>query len=116
MGVPPHPFIGRKLASGLPLREIRVDLDRLPFLADHAVGGSVLFPGAGFIEAGIAAWTAETGSRPGSVEDIRFLKALILGADRAVKLQVALDPQPAARASCRGRWAKTMPRGRCMPP
>lgn len=92
VGVPPHPFIGRKLASGLPLREIRIDLDRLPFLADHAVGGSVLFPGAGFIEAGIAAWTAETGSRPGSVEDIRFLKALILGADRAVKLQVALDP------------------------
>ena len=91
-GMPAHPFIGRRIAAGLPLYEIRIDLERLPYLADHAVGGSVLFPGAGFIEAALAAWTVAMGAVPAAVEDVRFLKALILGADRAVKLQVALDP------------------------
>ncbi len=50
-----HPFLGAAPAPDLPVWDVQLDATRFSFLADHVVGGSVVFPAAGFIEAALAA-------------------------------------------------------------
>ncbi|CAO0826282.1 SDR family NAD(P)-dependent oxidoreductase OS=Streptomyces microflavus OX=1919 GN=HUT09_22175 PE=4 SV=1 [Streptomyces microflavus] len=66
-----------------------------PWLADHAVGGGVLVPATAFVELALAA-----GERVGidRVGDLTLEAPLLLPADAAVRVQVAVGP-PAADGS-----------------
>lgn len=71
-----------------------------PWLADHAVGGGVLVPATAFVELALAA-----GERAGidRVGDLTLEAPLLLPADAAVRVQVAVGPRPptaAARSAC----------------
>ena len=50
-----HPLLGYRLRQVEGVWENHVDVDRVPYLADHIVGGAVMFPAAGFIEIALAA-------------------------------------------------------------
>ena len=47
-----------------------MDVDRVPYLADHVVGGAVMFPAAGFIEIALAA----AGQSEGTSHEIESLE------------------------------------------
>ena len=68
-----------------------------PWLADHAVGGTVLFPGAGFVELAIRA-ADEVGC--GALEELTLSAPLVLPAADGVQVQVvvgAADPASGQR-------------------
>ena len=76
----------------------RLSTSTQPWLADHAVGGVVLFPGAGFVELAIRAGD-EVGC---SVVDELMLHAPLVLPDRVVAVQVVVEPPTRpAPASCR---------------
>ncbi|MEH0827659.1 SDR family NAD(P)-dependent oxidoreductase, partial [Micromonospora sp. CPCC 205714] len=85
-----HPLLGTSVAladtDGL-LFTGRLSVDAQPWLADHAVGGTVLFPGTGFVELAVAA-----GERTGTpvVEELILHAPLVLPENTAVTLQVAV--------------------------
>ncbi len=65
----------------------RLSLTSLPWLAGHAVRGTVLFPGTGFAELALEAAAA---AGCGSVEDLTLEAPLTLPASGAVEVQVGL--------------------------
>lgn len=74
---PVHPLLGQPV-SGVHLAwEVELSTTAIPFLADHRVQGSVVVPGAVFLEMAMAAATETYGSRHG-VADLVLHRALIL--------------------------------------
>jgi len=88
---PVHPLLGYALADDLHW-ENHLDTAALPTLADHAVGGSVVFPAAGFVEMALAAGASR---RPGSnivIEDMDILAPLLLDAEHPKVVRLRIDP------------------------
>ncbi|HUE32970.1 MAG TPA: SDR family NAD(P)-dependent oxidoreductase, partial [Mycobacterium sp.] len=75
-------------ASGGVVLTGRLSPDAQGWLADHAVGGMVLFPGAGFVELAIRAGD-EVGC--GVVDELNLAAPLVLPAGRSVAVQVVVD-------------------------
>ncbi|KPI15604.1 Mycocerosate synthase, 6-deoxyerythronolide-B synthase [Actinobacteria bacterium OK074] len=84
-----HPLLGAAvfLADGQVVLTGRVLPGSHPWLADHAVGGTVLLPGTAFLELALHAG-AETDCP--HVEELTLETPLVLSADSAVYLQVAV--------------------------
>lgn len=87
-----HPLLGRRAEVANPTFEATIDKRRLPYLNDHRVQGTVLFPGAGYVEIGFAAGRELFAGKPFVVEELRFDRALMLADDKAMRLQVGIDP------------------------
>ena len=83
-----HPLLGAAVdlaaGAGLVLTG-RLSVRSQPWLADHAVGGTVLLPGTAFVELAIRAGD-QAGC--GRVEELTLQAPLVLPADGAVQLQV----------------------------
>ncbi|MEU3170392.1 type I polyketide synthase, partial [Streptosporangium sp. NPDC006930] len=83
-----HPLLGAVMGladSDEALLTGRVSLGSHPWLADHVVGGMVIFPGTGFLELVVRAGD-EVGC--GVVEELTLVAPLVLGEDDAVAVQV----------------------------
>ncbi|MEV7174923.1 SDR family NAD(P)-dependent oxidoreductase [Streptomyces sp. NPDC093224] len=85
-----HPLLGASLEladSDGSVSTGRLSLTAQPWLADHAVGGVVLFPGAGFVELAIRA-----GDRLGYglLKELLMEAPLVVPADGAVRVQVTV--------------------------
>ncbi|SEM07181.1 Acyl transferase domain-containing protein [Stigmatella aurantiaca] len=87
-----HPLLGRHLEAVGRRHYFAAELSlaRLPFLADHRVDGSVVFPGAGYAEMALAAAEQILGA-PGELADVRFEQVLTLS-DAPVSTQVVVGP------------------------
>ncbi len=86
-----HPLLGAVVelpASGGVLLTGRLSCASQPWLADHAVGGAVVFPGAGFVELVIRA-----GDEAGCpvVDELTLRAPLVVPATGAVAVQVVVD-------------------------
>jgi polyketide synthase 12 len=86
-----HPLLGAAtaLAEGGSLFSGRVSLRTHPWLADHAVRGTAILPGTAFLD---LAW--HVGSP--SVAELTLEAPLVLPADRAVQVQVVVEPPDAS--------------------
>ncbi|MEU0482186.1 type I polyketide synthase, partial [Streptosporangium sp. NPDC006013] len=83
-----HPLLGAVMGladTDEALLTGRVSLGSHPWLADHVVGGMVIFPGTGFLELVVRA-----GDEVGCdvVEELTLVAPLVLGEDDAVAVQV----------------------------
>ncbi|WP_405777748.1 type I polyketide synthase [Streptomyces sp. NBC_01538] len=88
LGSADHPLLGASVGvagSDQHLFTGRLSLRTHPWLADHAVSGTVLFPGTGFVELALHA-----GDQLGCpvVEELTLLQPLVLPARGAVQLQL----------------------------
>ncbi|WP_431047767.1 SDR family NAD(P)-dependent oxidoreductase [Streptomyces sp. P1-3] len=92
LGPADHPLLG----AALPLADSdgflltgRLSLDTHPWLADHAVMGTVLLPGTAFVELAIRA-----GDQVGCdhLEELTIEAPLVLAEHDAVQLQIVVDP------------------------
>ena len=83
-----HPLLGAAVeladSDGV-LFTGRLSLATHPWLADHALGGTAMFPGAGFVELALRAGEQVGADR---VADLTLAVPLVLGAGDAVALQV----------------------------
>ncbi|MFJ6707895.1 MULTISPECIES: SDR family NAD(P)-dependent oxidoreductase [unclassified Streptomyces] len=88
-----HPLLGAHtvLDDGTHRWEGTVDLDRNAYLLDHQVQGLVILPGTAYLELAVAA-AAEAVGTDVVVGDVRYDKALFLGAGEPVRLRVTLGP------------------------
>ncbi|MFF9482865.1 SDR family NAD(P)-dependent oxidoreductase [Streptomyces sp. NPDC014733] len=87
-----HPLLGAVLpnpATGGVTLTGSLDLDRQPWLADHAVAGTVLLPGTAFVEFALVAGDEVDCS---SVQDLVITEPLRLSADSEVAVQVVVGP------------------------
>nr|AEZ64503.1 Herd [Streptomyces chromofuscus] len=85
-----HPLLGATLepaAGGGPVFTGRLSLRSHPWLAYHAVGGTVLFPGTGFLE---LAFHAGAYVGCGRVDELLVEAPLVLGAEGAARVQVTV--------------------------
>ncbi|MGD3112731.1 SDR family NAD(P)-dependent oxidoreductase, partial [Streptomyces sp. YGL11-2] len=85
-----HPLLGAMVTvadSGGMVLTGRLSLGTHPWLVDHVMGGSVLFPGAGFVELAMRAADQVGCDR---VEDLVLMTPLALSEDRAVQVQVVV--------------------------
>ncbi|SFO55845.1 Acyl transferase domain-containing protein [Amycolatopsis rubida] len=86
-----HPLLGAATvladSEGVVLSG-RVSVGTHPWLADHAVGGSILFPGTGFVELAIRAGDRVECSR---LRELTLQAPLALPAEGGVRIQVSVN-------------------------
>ena len=95
LGAGIHPLLDRPLHAPQPAWEVELTAAMFPFLAHHRVQETPVFPGAGYVEACIAA-ALEIERRPSDavvVEDLSFRKALVLGSAEGVSLHVGFEQE-----------------------
>lgn len=95
LGYKDHPLLGRPLDQPLPTWELELNRRVLPYLDDHRIQGAVVYPGAGYIEMGLAVGRLAFGAGGHAVEDVVFHKALFLPDHASPLVQVRLDPATA---------------------
>ncbi|MGW3150971.1 SDR family NAD(P)-dependent oxidoreductase [Streptomyces sp. NPDC001177] len=80
---------GRTVAAATPTRDIELSAAEFPYLADHRIGRTVVFPGSGYIEAALAMFPTEN---PCFLEDVVFHRPLTLAPRSIATLRTGYDP------------------------
>ncbi|MDQ0988334.1 non-ribosomal peptide synthetase/type I polyketide synthase [Streptomyces sp. V2I9] len=88
-----HPLLGRRTDATEPTWLARLDTEDLPYLADHRIQDTVVFPAAGYLEMAAQAVLRLTGGTTATLADIDLRKALFLpdGEDRTVEVSLSLE-------------------------
>jgi len=86
-----HPLLGYALKQHALIWENQLDTQSHAFLADHNVGGAVVFPGAGFAELALAAAYQAHASDFIEIEDLEIRSPLLLGHDHSKTIRFSLD-------------------------
>ncbi|WP_326701232.1 amino acid adenylation domain-containing protein [Streptomyces sp. NBC_01754] len=93
LGLLDHPLLGRRTDHTEPTWQARLDTETLPYLADHRIQDTVVFPAAGYLEMAAQAVLRLTGGTHTVLADIDLRKALFLSdtEDRTVQLTLSLE-------------------------
>lgn len=86
-----HLLLGWRAATQATLWENPLEAALLPWLADHVIQDAPVFPGAGYVEIALAAATALHGPVDLQLEDIDFLKPLVLPAGPWPRVHCQVD-------------------------
>lgn len=89
-----HPLLGHSSAGAAGVWNSRISLDAQPWLADHRVNGQPIFPGSAYIELAFAAARARGMDFPFCIENLDFVKALLLdrgGQETRLRFAIGLD-------------------------
>ena len=85
-----HPLLGLRQKSSVPAWSMSLSLFDYPYLADHRVQGSILFPAAGFIEIGLAVSARLKQKLPVQLCDIEIKAPLMLSEDDDMLVQAVI--------------------------
>ncbi|WP_315129188.1 type I polyketide synthase [Comamonas antarctica] len=88
-----HPLLGYALQQQVLTWENQLDTRRIPMLADHVVGDTIIFPGTGFGELALAAALLWQPGTLAEVEELEIRAPLLLSESSAKIVRVAIDPQ-----------------------
>jgi acyl transferase domain-containing protein/acyl-CoA synthetase (AMP-forming)/AMP-acid ligase II/acyl carrier protein len=98
-GKPTHPLLDNHVHTAHPtpvhVWEADIDKDNPGYLSDHRLTNTVIFPGTGYVELGLAAAAEALGGRP-TLSDVQLQKAMMLPEKGERTLQVVLTPSDAA--------------------
>lgn len=87
-----HPFFFEKLMTPEPAWQVELNENYFPFLPDHRISGRVVFPGAGYIEAGLALQHYQKERRGVvSLQQLKFQRMLMVDADKTQQLRIVED-------------------------
>ena len=94
-----HPLLGEShslsTSPGVRWFETSLDLERLPWLADHCLHRAVVFPAAGYLEMALASGAAMLGAGGLEIADLRMTEVLELAVDGGQPVQfVATEEKP----------------------
>jgi acyl transferase domain-containing protein/NADPH:quinone reductase-like Zn-dependent oxidoreductase/acyl carrier protein len=87
-----HPLLGYALHQSELTWENELDTQRFPLLADHVVGGTTVFPGAGYAELVLAASFRWQPGVYAEVEDLEIRAPLLLDDEPSRVVRCAVDP------------------------
>ncbi|MCV7423896.1 type I polyketide synthase [Mycobacterium yunnanensis] len=91
---PVHPLLGQPVTGVRPTWEVELSASHVPFLADHRVQGSVVVPGAVYVEMALAVAREHYGTDL-AVDELRFHRAVILDDSCDPILRTTLDEDDA---------------------
>ncbi|WEH38140.1 non-ribosomal peptide synthetase/type I polyketide synthase [Streptomyces sp. AM 2-1-1] len=91
LGLLDHPLLGRRTGHTEPTWRARLDIETLPYLADHRIQDTVVFPAAGYLEMATQAVRALTGGSHVVLADVRLRKALFLSDEEATTVELSLS-------------------------
>jgi myxalamid-type polyketide synthase MxaB len=96
-----HPLLGSAVPLAMSTHIFASELStrRVPSLAHHVVQGSVVLPGAAYLETALAAASAIFGPGAHRVENINFQQALFLPEGRRQAVQVVASPEVAGSST-----------------
>ena len=81
---------GRDVQATTPTRDVQLSTAEFPYLPDHRIGQTVVFPGSGYLEAALAMFPEDA---PVSFEDVVFQRPLILPPRTVPTLRTVHDPE-----------------------
>lgn len=89
-----HPILGRRLDTDVPTWEVDLQRTTLDFLQDHCIQGTVVFPGAGYVEMAAHAARSLFGELALiTFANVVFRRALYLVQDEQLTMRISVDPQ-----------------------
>lgn len=92
LGNPTAPVLpGLRTASTSPEWETDINVGTLPWLNDHVVAGSILLPGAAFLDAALAAAAEITQLDYPALEDVEFISPLVITNSELPVLRMNVD-------------------------
>lgn len=86
-----HPLLGYPVHDQALTWENRLDTQQYPTLADHKVGESVLFPGAGFTELALAVAQLHQPGEFVDIEELEIHNPLLLSSESIKKVRVQVE-------------------------
>ncbi len=86
-----HPLLGRRIKTLDATWEGEVSTYWMPYFNDHIIQNNVIFPGAGYVELGMAAIKELSPSSFVLLEDLKFHSALFIAENYNPRIQVTLD-------------------------
>jgi len=86
-----HPLLGYPVLQHDTLWENQLDTQAQPFLADHNVGGAIVFPGAGFAELALTAAFQVHPDEFIEIEELEIRSPLLLSHDHSKVVRFSLD-------------------------
>lgn len=89
---PTHPLLHRRVESPEAMWETNLAPTMPPYLKDHVIQGSVVYPAAAYIEMALAA-ARQLGCNTPVIEDLELKRALVLVKDAVTELRFGLDQQ-----------------------
>jgi thioester reductase-like protein len=87
-----HPFLSRRIAVPNPTWQCDLDPGRFPYLRDHQIWNSLVFPASGYGEIGLALAAELFPEDRYAVEDLESVRALFIPLNEMRRMQIAFDP------------------------
>ena len=86
-----HPLLGWRIPEAAHAWENTLDPTVLPWLADHQVGGAIVFPGAAYAEMALAAAREWLGGEALAFEEMDIVSPMVFDGEHARLLRFELD-------------------------
>lgn len=93
LGQPGHVFLNNDLNLPHPAWEVELNTQFLPYLNDHRIEETVVFPGAAYTEAGLALHKKVFDRQTCVLEDVTFHQLLVLNESQIQMLHLTYQPQ-----------------------
>ncbi len=94
---PAHPMLLTRVPTALPTYETELTAQLLPWIDDHQIDGTVILPGAAYVEAALALATQLAPEQHIILKDLDFHRLLSVPPGAVIDLHVECD-------MARGRW------------
>ena len=91
LGQSGHIFLNTRISSPQPTWTVEINEQYFPFLSDHRVHGEIVFPGAGYIEAGLALFSQVTEQQPMVIADVDLHNILLIQPEKVQLLACVYD-------------------------
>ncbi len=91
-----HPLLGLRTGAAQPTWQVSLHPGRFAYLNDHRFWDSLVFPGSGFGEIGLALARVMLPDEPHAVEDLEITKTLFIDVNQPPTVQVRFDPDEKA--------------------
>ena len=88
---PAHPLLGYRLEACGHIWRFEIDAKNPRYLQDHRIGGTVVFPAAGYVELMLAAAREAHGNGPHELDSVTFHEALFLSTEISTLLETSID-------------------------
>lgn len=88
-----HPLLGQRLASPVPLYQVELSVSTTPWLADHRIYETALFPVTGFLEVALAAGRQVMRTADVELSQVSLREGLTIPEPGSVTLQVLVTAQ-----------------------
>src|SRR3954469_22281917 len=92
LGIKAHPLLGNQLDAAHSVWSTELDKAALPYLEDHRIQDTVMYPAAGYVEMALAAARQAFGQEPCVAEDMALQRALFLPDGEPPTVQLIRDP------------------------